>query len=240
MNYTNEIIIAIISSLIGGSVMHFFDLKKERRREKKEELIKKEEQRKNRPEFQIINMKDSFNRPGTCIDSQPCDMEIFVAKIENVHVKNDIVYAEYDNSILDKKSWVSRQYTLENIGKTALYEVAIMSNFKRTTCLFNTKNMHNGFIENGVLNYFELIDRRIAPNESITLKICYNKDKVMSGMISAEFELGMRDDNGVYWVQPFFAFNNKLYESRRVTYQAYRDAIRPDIAIECFKKPYMW
>ncbi|SHJ79978.1 hypothetical protein SAMN02745751_03403 [Dethiosulfatibacter aminovorans DSM 17477] len=240
MSYLNEIIIASISALVGGIITYFFYLKKESRREKKEKLLKKEEQRKKRPEFRIESMKDSFNRPGTCIDSQPCDMEIFVAKIENVIVENDIVYAEYDDTILDKKSWVSRQYTIKNIGKTAVYEVAIMSNFKRTTCLFNTKSIHEDFIQRGVLNYFELLDRRIDTDESITLKICYNKEKVIKGMFSAEFELGMRDDNGVYWVQPFFAYENKIYESRRITHKEYRDAIKPDIAIECFKKPYLW
>lgn len=50
----------------------------------------------------------------------------------------------------------------------------------------------------------------------------------------------MRDDNGVYWVQPFFAPEDKLYESRKITYHEYRNAILPDQAIECFKNPYLW
>lgn len=240
MNYYNEITIAVISALIGGFATYIFDRKKEGREEKKAMLAKIEEQRKNRPEFLITSMKDSFNRPGTCIDSHACDMEVFVANIKEVNVEEGIVFVEYDESILDKKSWVSRQYTLQNVGKTVVYEVAIISHYKRNTCIFNAKTINERFINDGILNYFELLDKRIAPGESFTLKLCYSKDKVITGFLTAIFEIGMRDDNGIYWVQPFFAPEDKLYESRKITYQEYREAILPDNAIECFRKPYLW
>lgn len=240
MDYIDEIAIAVISILIGGFVTYLFDRKKERRKEKKDILAKIEEQRKNRPEFLITNMKDSFNRPGTCIDSQPCDMEIYVAGIRKVNVKEDIVFAEYDDSIFDKKSWVCRQYTLENVGKTVVYGIDIISNYKKDTCIFNVKTIEEKVIKDGMLNYSELLDKRIAPNESFTLKLCYSKDKIITGFLSAIFEIGMRDDNDTYWVQPFFAPEDKLYESRKISYQEYRDIILPDKAIECFRKPYLW
>lgn len=240
MNYSKEIIIAVISALAGGFITYLFDRLKERKKDKRDAIAKLDEERKNRPEFLITEMKDSFNRPGTCIDSQPCDTEIFVAGIKNVYVENDIVYPEFDEAILDKKSWVCRQFTLKNVGKTVIYEVHIISNYIKDTCIFDIKSISDDIIKNGWLNYSELLDRRIAPDESFTLKICYHKDKIITGFISAIFEIGIRDDNGKCWVQPFFAPENKLYESRKIPYKEYRDYILPDKAIECFKKPYLW
>lgn len=240
MDFIDEIAIAVISALIGGFIKYLFDWKKERSKENKDLLAKQEERRKNRPEFLITNMKDSFNRPGTCINSQPCDMEIYVAGIKKVNIKDGSVLAEYDDSIFDKQSWVCRQYTLQNVGKTVVYGVDIISNYKKDTCIFNVKTVEERFIKSGILNYSELLDKRIAPNESFTLKLCYNKDKIIKGFMSAIFEIGMRDDNGTYWVQPFFAPEDKLYESREISYQEYRDRILPDKAIECFQNPYLW
>lgn len=240
MDNFNEITIAIISAFLGGFVTYLFDRKKERRKEKNDLLTKEEEQRKNRPEFLITNMKDSFNRPGTCIETQPCDIEIFVAGIKNVSIKEGLVFAEYDESIFDRKFWVCRQYTLKNVGKTVIYGVDIISNYKKDTCIFNVNSVEERFIKSGILNYSELLDKRVAPNESFTLKLCYSKDKIITGFMSAIFEIGMRDDNDTYWVQPFFAPNDKLYESRKISYQDYRDIILPDKAIECFQNPYLW
>jgi len=240
MDYINETVIAVISALIGGFVTYSFDRKKESRKEKKDLLAKLEEQRKNRPEFLITNMKDSFNRPGTCIDTQPCDIEIYVAGIKKVNIKDEIVFAEYEDSIFDKKTWVCRQYTLKNVGKTVVYGVDIISNYKKDTCIFNVKAIDEKVIKLGILNYSVLLDKRIAPDESFTLKLCYDKEKIITGFVSAIFEIGMRDDNGINWVQPFFAPENKLYESRKISYQEYRENLLPDIAIECFQKPYLW
>jgi len=126
------------------------------------------------------------------------------------------------------------------VGKTVVYGVDIISNYKKDTCIFNVKTVEERVIKSGILNYSELLDKRIAPNESFTLKLCYNKDKIITGFISAIFEIGMRDDNDTYWVQPFFAPEDKLYESRKISYQEYRDSILPDKAMECFQNPYLW
>lgn len=233
MDYVYGIVIAVITALLGGIVAYMSDRKKVM-------LTKIEEQRKNRPEFSIISMNDSLSDPGAYIDSQPCDMEIYVTSIKNVNVKEGIVFAEYDDSILDKKSWVYSEYTLKNVGKTVVYEIDIISNFKRDTCIFDVETIDEITIKTGMLNYSELLDKRIAPNESFTLKLCYNKDNIVTGSISAIFEIIMRDDDGIYWAQPFFAPEDKLYESRKISYQEYRNAILPDKAIECFQKPYLW
>jgi len=234
-----NITVAAISAIIGGFVTYSFDRMKDRREDKKGKLDKLEEQRRDRPEFIITSMTDYFNRPGACINSQPCDLEIFVASIKNVKIIDEYVKVEYDDTILDKKSWVCRQYTLKNVGKTVVYGVDIISNFKKDTCIFKNKTIEY-MIKNGMLNYSELLDKRIALNESFSLKLCYSKDKIIMGSFSAILSIGMRDDNNTYWVQPFFAPDDKLYESNKIPYKEYRDNLLPDAAIECFHKPYLW
>lgn len=234
-----KITIAAISAITGGFIGYLFDRLKEMKKNKKEALNKIEEQRKARPEFVIIDMKDFFDYPGEFIDNSPCDIEIFVAGINNVSFYNEQIFVEYDNSILDKKTWVCRQYTLKNIGKTAVYVVDIISNYKKDTCIFDVNTMEY-VVRYGVLNYYKLLDKRIAPDECFTLKLCYNKDKIIVGTFSAIFEIGMRDDNNVHWVQPFFAPDNKLYESRRISYKEYRESLMPDTAIKCFRNPMLW
>ncbi len=230
---------AVIGSVVGGVVKYLFDRISERKKDKKEKITKLNEQRKERPEFVITEMKDYFNRPGTCINSNSCDLEVFVANIKNVNVSDKYVLVEFDDCIYDKKSWVCRKYTFTNVGKTVVYGVDIISNYKKTTCIFNAKSIDK-MGKPGFLNYSELLDKRIAPNESFTLKICYHKERIQAGFFTAALDIGIRDDNNNYWVQPFFAPENKLYGSTKIDYHEYRDLIRPDDAIECFCKPYLW
>ncbi|MDW7669989.1 MAG: hypothetical protein SCJ93_14285, partial [Bacillota bacterium] len=224
----------------GGFIKYIFDLLNSRRKEKKINKLKVEKQIRDRPEFKITKMEDYFDYPGEKIDlNNESDLEIFTAKIEDIQINNDIVTAGYDESNLDKDKWVYRKYELENIGRTVIYETAIISNFKRTTCIFDIRSIEE-FIRVGGLNYSDISDKRIAPGEKIEIKIFYHTDRITTGWGSAIFEIGFRDDNRNFWMQPFFAPEDKLYKARRVTYKEYLENIRPDTAIECFKKPYLW
>lgn len=240
MNYINEILVAIPSAIIGGFITLIFERRKERRQDKKELEAKKEELHRNRPELSIIEMKDYFSRPGVCITSQPCDLEAFIAPFKKVEIADGDVSAIYDESYLDKKSWACRIYVIKNVGKSAIYSLSLISNYKKDTCIFEVEALDKLTIEDGYINYYVSLDKRIAPDETFTLKLCYPKDKVVSGFMSAIFSFGLCDDNEHYWEQPFFAPGDKLYVSQMISYREYRDQILPDSAIECFKKPYLW
>jgi hypothetical protein len=232
MEIVFELIKNLISLIFGGI--------KGRKHDKKEKNIQTEVDRKNRPEFQVINMKDHFQRPGYTATNNTCDIEAIVVTIQNVKIVDGIIMAQFDNEILNQDLWICREYTMKNIGKTPVYEIAVISNFKKDTCLFNISNFDKSILKNGFLNYFLLFDRRVGVGECFTLKLCYNKDMIITSFYSAIMELGMRDDNGHYWAQPFFSPNDKLYESRRISHMEYRESILPDTAIECFKKPWLW
>lgn len=236
MDFWREIIIAVAAAVISSLVT----VLSKRCRDRKKSIEKKQEiQQKTRPEFKIVDMKDSFSRPGTCITSQPCDLEVFVAPFSGVAIEGDAVSANYDVSLLDKKNWVCRQYTFKNIGQTVVYTVSVISNFKKDTCLFNKEAFSLRLLSDGVLNYWEMLDKRIGPEETFTLKLCYHKDKITAGSFSAIMGIVMCDDNKKYWEQPFFSPLPKLYESRLIPYKEYQESISVDTAIECFKDPYL-
>lgn len=237
MAFLNEAVIAIVAALVGSVATMVFEHYRDRKKTHKKEF---EALHKTRPEFKIISMKNSFSKPGACISSQPCDLEVFVAPFSGVSLDGDCVHANYDEMLLDIKSWVCRQYTFKNIGQTAVYTVSVISNFKKGTCLFNKNSPLSQLLPDGVLNYWEMLDKRIGPNETFTLKLCYHKEKIPTGSFSAIMCLAMCDDNNNDWEQPFFAPHDKLYESRKISYSEYQEGISSDTAIKCFKESGLW
>ena len=231
MNFLREAIIAIVSAVLGGLVPTILNHRKDKKKtiENKQELL-----HKTRPEFKIINMQQysSYSEAS----SHSCDLELFVAPISGVTIKNEIVSANYEDCFLNRKKWVCFLYTFKNIGKTAVYSVSVVSNCQKSTCIFDKDYITKQFITTGVLNYQEMLDKRIGPNETFTLKLCYHKDKIARGNFAAIMSLVMSDDNNNYWEQPFFAPDNKLYESRLIPYSEYRENISVDTSIACFYK----
>lgn len=61
----------------------------------------------------------------------------------------------------------------------------------------------------------------------------WNQSKILG-------EMRMVDVNGIPWVQPLFAPDNKIYQSSMISDREYREQLLPDGAIECFKKPWLW
>ncbi len=230
----------MVSAIAGGVVTILVERVNDRRRSRKEQVSYQEELRRNRPEFQVVKMKDYFDTPGKNTQHKSCDFEVYVIKIENVNIIDDEVIAKYNKDNLNRDKWVCREYTLKNVGKTSVYELDFISHAHRTACLFDAGMINERILDFGSLNYSELYDRRIGPDEYFTLKICFHKDRVFGGIFSAQYELGMRDDNGNYWIQPFFAPDDKLYESQRTTYKTIKEYKSKDIAIKCFKDPSLW
>lgn len=213
----------IVKLIIGGIITYLFQKKKDRKRDKKEEIAKLEERHKNRPEFVITEMKDFVNYSDTDCNAKTSDIEVFVAHIKKISVIRNDVVVKYEDTILDKKLWAFRQYTLKNVGNSAVYGVQIISNFKKDTCIFNPNMINERNIKEGWLNYSQLLDKRIAPNESFTLKLYYNK--ILVNPMIASLTVGMRDNTNTYWVQPFFAPEDKLYESTKISYKEYREEL---------------
>lgn len=91
-----------------------------------------------------------------------------------------------------------------------------------------------------MLNYSVCLDKKVRVGEVVTVKFCYHKDRIVSGMLSAIMSIGLEDCNGRHWMQPLFAPTEKIYDSRMVSYKDYISEVRVDAAIECFKNPMLW
>lgn len=247
----NEIISAVIGAIISGIISWIAASKSQRRKEQREDTIAAQKERKEtfqtRPEMDIIEYKNYLSRPGYGI-KQKCDIEIFMAHIDRVSVedngkkgkkKREWIRAHFNPEDLNSSEWCCVMYTLKNVGKTDISTTNIICNYQRDTCIFPCTFLGT-FISNNALNYSECYDKKIRSGETVSLKICYHKDRVITGMMSATLSIGMHDDNGHYWQQPLFAPTDRVYDSREVTWKEYKADLRPDLAIECFKNPTLW
>ena len=228
-----------------------FANKDEKRKERREDALaaKSEQQEifRNRPEFDIIEYKNYLSRPGYGIKKK-CDIEVFVAHIDHVEVevigkklgaKTGNVFAHFHPDDLNTKDWCCVIYVLKNEGKTDISTTNIICHYQKDTCLFPAEYADRYMKEN-ILSYSIWHDRKIRSGRTVTLKLCYHKDRIMAGAFSANMSIGMQDDNGNCWEQPLFAPEDKVYNSEQVTLEQYRKDMSADSAIECFLNPALW
>ena len=243
---TNEIIIAIVSAIAGGIITLLTTLILDRRKEKREDRLEaKKAQREafqNRPEMQIVDFKDYITRPGYGV-KQKCDIDLFVARIQNVTIegkkKKAVVNAHYSEDHLNANEWCCVIYVLKNAGKTDISSLHMIWHFQQSSCIFPADHARQ-WAEGNLLNYGHCYDTKIRAGETISLKICYHKDAIIPGLFSAPFSIGMIDDNGRYWTQPLFAPQEKVYDSRAMSWREYKEQLQTKTAEECFKKPWLW
>ena len=246
-----EIIIAAVSAILSGIITWIITVSSARRKERREDsLATKKEHREifqTRPEMDIIEFKDYLSRPGYGI-KQKCDIELFVAHIDHVSVedngkkgrkKQERVLAHFCPEDLNSNEWCCVIYVFKNVGKTDITTTDIICHYQKDTCIFPCDYARK-YMEGNVLNYSECYDRKIRSDETVSVKLCYHKDRIITGMFSANMSIGMQDDNGRYWQQPLFAPTDKVYDSRQVSWKKYRTALLSEVAIECFKKPWLW
>lgn len=241
-NIVEMVISAVVGGIITFLVTLILDRRKEKREDKKEEKRKREEIVQNRPEMAIVEFKDYIGRSGYGI-KQKCDIDVFVAHIVDVTVANEgkkgMVYAHYREEDFDAKNWCCVIYTFENKGKTDVSLLDIICTYKKDTCIFPSR-LAREYACGNALNYRVCYDKKIRAGEKITVKFCYHSECICSGMLSANMVIGMEGDNGTRWMQPLFAPLEKVYDSRMVSNEEYRDEVLVDKAEECFKKPWLW
>ena len=241
-----EIFIAIVSAVAGGIITLLTTLILDRRKEKREDQLEAQKTQReafqNRPEMQIVDFKDYIIRTGYGI-KQKCDIELFVAHIDHVTVegkkKRSIVCAHYNEHHLNTSEWCCVIYVLKNAGKTDISTLHMIWHFQESSCIFPADYARQWAAGNS-LNYGYCFDTKIRAGETISLKICYHKDAIVSGLLSAPFSIGMIDDNGRCWTQPLFAPQEKVYDSRAMSLKEYKKQMQTQSAEECFQKPWLW
>ena len=241
-----DFLIVIISAFVGGLVSFICTFISDKRKEKREDSIEsrklKREAFRTRPEMTIVEYKNYLSREGYGV-KQKCDLDIFVAKIDDISIEGDKkrkeVLAHFDKNKFNQDEWCCVIYSFKNVGETAISLFNVICNTQKVLCLFPVSDASELGLNN-CLNYCCSFDKKIRQNEKVTVKLCYHKDQVPYSVISAYISLGMIDENGRHWMQPLFAPEEKIYDSRPVSAKFYNESMSTEIAEECFKNPVMW
>lgn len=221
---TDETIIALISALAGGVITLLTTLVVEKRKEAREDRLAAHKERneihQTRPEMDIVEYKDFLSRPGYGI-RQKCDFELFVAHIDHVSIKTngkkgrkkrEWVLAHFHPENLNANEWCCVIYVFKNVGKTDISTTDIICHYQKDTCIFPCDYAEKCMTDN-VLNYSECHDKTIRSGETVSLKLCYHKDRIVTGMISANMSIGMQDDNGMVACVGFQCFGKGLQDN---------------------------
>lgn len=168
-----------------------------------------------------------------------CDINVFITRIENVSVEDRGVIAHYNKEFFNKEEWCCVIYKFQNVGKTDISCISPICTYQKDTMLCDADNAQM-ILEKGFLDYSTMYDKKIRVGESFTMRICYHKDCIITGLFSSIMVMDIEDTNHRFWEQSLFAPENKIYDTYRITYKDYKDKCLADKAIECFKKQWLW
>lgn len=248
---TTEIIKTVISSVISKAIDLIFEDRNKVEKAKLEHFVKMEQEKKElfqvRPELEIVEYKNYLKRTKYGLKKK-CDIELFVAHIEDYEIngtgKNGKVHFNYRKADFNPDERCCVIYTLKNVGKTDIASLDVVCNLSKDTVFFPTTNRDKDYLYDfaggRVINYSVCSDRKIRVGETITIKFCYHKDRIITGSIGAVASLGITDVNGNCWTQSFYAPFDYVEYSHYISYDDLKDMIRTDTAIECFKNPMLW
>lgn len=230
-----EYIIAIIGNAVNGLIVRIFTYlgvkttikfeKKKYENERYEKLVKE------KAEFLLLPTKKLKNKKS--------QIQAFFAPFKVIYTMDNDFYFSYPKDILKKEQIIYHDYTFKNIGKSATTEFAVVVTNQKRNSLFGYDD-YKDYIKNGYINYDCFYNYKIFPNESITIRLYYNKNYYFQNQFSSTFEIVYKDENGLFWAQPFFDNKNGLYEPYQITHEEFRNRIVVEQALECFEKPYLW
>ena len=227
---------SVIGGLIGG-LFTFFGVKltlNHQDKQKRSEEFKK--QYDERPRLEIKEFKDLDHSDFRT----KCDCDCLILKIESVSKKDNVFQFTYDKNALDSKNLCSVEYKFINTGKTEIDGICIVSNYQQTTSLIETE-YRELLIENKTLLYEVWAKKRfIKPGDSVSIRICYLKEKVIPCLPTAAVSIYLQDINGNIWHQPLFCPTNETDNSTRIGYEEFKNHRSVKLALECFKNPYLW
>lgn len=228
----NAIVASLITLFLSTVIQVFFRRSDRKYNEKQENKKNRRKEFENKAEFIIDNnMEDDGTIPH---------IEIFMTDF-NVKVINNKIEVEfyYSKDILNKKKYNHLKFYLKNIGNADINQLDICATAQKNTMLCQVDDI-KFLAENKLVNYSYLFYRKIMKGKAIMIDIAYLPDSKICNTFSSELALIFRDSYGNLYEQPFFLQQENLYEPRSITHKEYNIYTKPDTAIECFKKPWLW
>ena len=233
LNFINEN--AIVASLIVLFITIIKDIifKKNDRRynEKQKNKDESKEQFLNKAELHIEDKQwDSKEKP---------DISLFMTDFKPSINDNDDVEFHYSKDVLKKEKYKHLKFYVKNIGKADINQLDICVTSQKSTMLCDVDSIKS-LVDNKFICYSYCYDRKIQKNEVILIDIAYLESSYIFHTFSCELVLLFRDSYNNLYKQPFFIQESNLYEPHKISNDDYRLYTLPDIALECFKNPWMW
>ena len=240
MEWWGTLLISLASTIVGAIITGIFTLGIERRKQGRieQQKYKEELQRQydERPRLELKKFKDFEHGK---IQSK-CDCECLLLNIEKIENNNGHFNFYYDEKALNLDNLCCVEYEFINTGKTEIDSICVVSTHPRTTSMIELKQ-RSYLLNYKTINYESWSSKRfIKPGQSVSIKICYIKGKVMVSPISAVAAIYMEDINGHLWHQPLFCPTDKMENSNRANYKEFRDNKNVRLALDCFKDPSLW
>ena len=227
----NAIVASLITLFLSTIIQVIFRRSDRKYNEKQENKKNRRREFENKAELIINNMEDDGTIPHIHLFMTDFDVKV-------INNKTDVEFY-YSKDILDKKKYNHLKFYLKNIGNADINQLDICATAQKNTMLCQVDDI-KFLAENKLVNYSYLFDRKIMKGKAIMIDIAYLPDSKICNTFSSELALIFRDSYGNLYEQPFFLQQENLYEPRSITHKEYNIYTKPDTAIECFKKPWLW
>lgn len=228
----NAIVASLITLFLSTLIQVIFRKSDRKYNEKQENKKNRRKEFENKAELIIDNnMEDDGTIPHIHLF-----MTDFNAKV--VKSKTDVEF-HYSKDVLNKKKYSHIKFYLKNIGNADINQLDICATAQKNTMLCQIDEI-KFLVENKLVNYSYLFDRKIMKEKAIMIDIAYLPDSKICNTFSSELALIFRDSYGNLYEQPFFLQQENMYEPRSITHKEYNIYTKTDTAIECFKNPWMW
>lgn len=240
MEWWGTLLISIASAVVSGLIAGFFTLATERRKQNRQEAQKrKEELKKQYDERPRLELKQFTDLERGKIHTKS-DCSCILLNIEGVIKDGDTPFFLYDENALDLSNLCCVEYIFVNTGKTEIDSLCVVSTHPRTTSMVELEK-RDFLIKHRTLCYEVWSKKRfIKPGDTVSIKVCYVKGKVMISPINATAAIFMEDVNGNLWHQPLFCPTDEMENSNRADWKKFKENKDIGNAIDCFKNPSLW
>lgn len=224
MDIVYNVVIPIITSVLGGLIGGLFtfigvkltikndnELKKQeirdRNKEKNKEIIS------NRPEFRVVQNKKTIKH----------EMEIYVLPYISPKLKTkEEIYFDYDKLDLKSDFWECKETIICNNGKRAIETGFLQLKYKSGVNIYSKYEFYSWEKMPWAKNYYSdmmTLPDWIYPNECVKLKIYYPKD--IKQLQNIRFNCYMSDEDGNDWYQSVVNIKSNGNKSTHVSGDEY-------------------
>ncbi len=229
----NNGIIASLITLLLSTLVQIIFRKSDRKYSEKIESEKEEKKEfEKKAELYIDNsIKDDGTIPH---------INLFMTDFNFKVLKNkDEVKFYYSKDVLNKRKYKHMTFCLKNVGNASInqLDICVTSQNKHMLCDIEMLDI---IVNNNFINYSYCFDRKIMKGKSIIIDIAYLEDSKIYKVLSSELVLLFKDSFNNLYEQPFFIYQQNIYEPHKISNIYYRIHTTIDTAIECFKNSCMW